>query len=282
MPEGPEVRTITDRLNSVLSGKTLERLQIHTREYAAKQMRNEFNAFRQAIPLTVDSVNCKGKFIYWKFQDDWVIHHTLGMSGTWLFGNLRSMRGVHLTLHFSDGTQAHYRDTRRFGTFKFFDNTAELQAKLQKIGPDMLSESVSDELFIQRLRRKNHWNVCKAIMNQEVISGVGNYIKAEALYKASIHPEAVVSDLTDSDLRNLSQKIKSVIYSSYQSRGASFRDYVPPDGTVGTYTFAFECYAQKQDPAGRTVIRQETPDGRTTHWVPEVQTRGTTQQMALF
>jgi len=285
MPEGPEVKTITDRLNRVLEGKTLSGLRIHTREYAAKQMRNEFNEFRQALPLTVDSVNCKGKFIYWKFSGDWVVFNTLGMSGTWLFGNLRSMKGVHFTMEFSDGTQAHYRDNRRFGTFKFFgaDTSSEqLETKLNKIGPDMLNEPVSDELFIERLRKKNHWNVCKAIMNQEVVSGVGNYIKAEALYKSSIHPEAVVSDLTDSDLRNLSQKIKSVIYSSYQSRGASFRDYVPPDGTVGTYTFAFECYAQKQDPAGRTVIRQETPDGRTTHWVPEVQTRGTTQQMALF
>jgi len=282
MPEGPEVRTITDRLNSVLSGKTLERFQIHTREYAAKQMRNDFNRFRQAIPLTVDSVNCKGKFIYWKFQDDWVIHHTLGMSGTWLFGNLRSMRGVQLTLHFADGTQAHYRDTRRFGTFKFFDSDAELQAKLQKIGPDMLSESVSEELFTQCLRRKNNWNICKAIMNQEVISGVGNYIKAEALYKSSIHPEALVSDLTDSDLRLLCTQIKSVIYSSYQSRGASFRDYVPPDGSVGTYTFAFQCYAQQQDPEGRIVMRSTTPDGRTTHWVPEVQTRGQSSQLTLF
>jgi len=282
MPEGPEVRTITDRLNTVLSGKTLQRLQIHTREYAAKQMRNQFNEFRQALPLAVDTVNCKGKFIYWRFADDWVIHHTLGMSGTWLFGNLRSMKGVHLTMEFSDGTQAHYRDNRRFGTFKFFDNDAELQTKLQKIGPDMLSESVSDELFTRRLRRKNHWNICKAIMNQEVISGVGNYIKAEALYKASINPEALVSDLTDSDLFILSQKIKSVIYSSYQSRGASFRDYVPPDGSVGTYTFAFECYAQRQDPAGRQVVRSTTPDGRTTHWVPEVQTKGQSSQLTLF
>ena len=282
MPEGPEVRTITDRLNTVLSGKTLQRLQIHTREYAAKQMRNQFNEFRQALPLAVDTVNCKGKFIYWRFADDWVIHHTLGMSGTWLFGNLRSMKGVHLTMEFSDGTQAHYRDNRRFGTFKFFDNDAELQTKLQKIGPDMLSESVSDELFTRRLRRKNHWNICKAIMNQEVISGVGNYIKAEALYKASINPEALVSDLTDSDLFILSQKIKSVIYSSYQSRGASFRDYVPPDGSIGTYTFAFECYAQRQDPAGRQVVRSTTPDGRTTHWVPEVQTKGQSSQLTLF
>lgn len=284
MPEGPEVKTITDLLHRVLQGKTVSNLRIHTREYAAKQMRNEFNEFRQALPLTVDSVNCKGKFIYWKFSDEWVVFNTLGMSGTWRFGKLKSLKGVHFTLEFSDGTQAHYRDTRRFGTFKFFqtNSEAELQTKLSKIGPDMLSESVSDEFFIERLRKKNHWNICKAIMNQQVVSGVGNYIKAEALYKAKINPSAQVSDLTDSDLTTLSKQVKSVIYSSYQSRGASFRDYVPPDGTVGTYSFVFECYAQKKDPAGRLVIREQTPDGRTTHWVPQVQTLGTSQQATLF
>ncbi len=284
MPEGPEVKTITDRLHRVLQGKTVSNLRIHTREYAAKQMRNEFNEFRQALPLTVDSVNCKGKFIYWKFSDDWVVFNTLGMSGTWRFGKLKSLKGIHFTLEFSDGTQAHYRDNRRFGTFKFFQTNSEveLQNKLKKIGPDMLSEPVSDELFIERLRKKNHWNICKAIMNQQVISGVGNYIKAEALYKAKINPSALVSDLTDTNLISLSHQVKSVIYSSYQSRGASFRDYVPPDGTIGTYSFAFECYAQKNDPLGRTVIREQTPDGRTTHWVPQVQTLGISQQSTLF
>jgi formamidopyrimidine-DNA glycosylase len=276
MPEGPEVKTITDRLHRVLQGKTVSNLRIHTREYAAKQMRNEFNEFRQALPLTVDSVNCKGKFIYWKFSDEWVVFNTLGMSGTWRFGNLKSLKGVHFTLEFSDGTQAHYRDTRRFGTFKFFqtNSEAELQTKLSKIGPDMLSESVSDEFFIERLRKKNHWNICKAIMNQQVVSGVGNYIKAEALYKARINPHAKVEDLSDDNLKDLNKQIKSVIYSSFANRGATFRDYVMPDGDVGTYAFQFEVYSKSSDPYMNRVVREETPDKRTTHWVPEIQTIG--------
>jgi len=284
MPEGPEVKTITDRLNRVLEGKTLSGLRIHTREYAAKQMRNEFNEFRQALPLTVDSVNCKGKFIYWKFSGDWVVFNTLGMSGTWLFGNLRSMKGVHFTMEFSDGTQAHYRDNRRFGTFKFFgaDTSSEqLETKLNKIGPDMLNEPVSDELSIERLRKKNHWNVCKAIMNQEVVSGVGNYIKAEALYKSSIHPEAVVSDLTDSEIEDLGRNCIWVIKASYNARGATIRNYKLPNGDTGDYKFEFKVYAQANDPEGYRVRREETADKRTTHWVPEIQVLGVSQQQTL-
>lgn len=285
MPEGPEVKTITNRLNQTLAGRTINRMVLHDAAYARSQMRDEFDTFRMSLPLKIESVNCKGKFIYWKLENNWVIFHTLGMSGTWRFtkGNTSSLRGIRVSLE-TDGQTAHYKDTRKFGTFKFFqaDSEAKLEKKLQTLGPDMLSENVSEELFIERFRKRNHYNICKALMDQKIVSGIGNYIKAEALYKAKINPHATVEDLTDTQLRLLCQKVKSVIYSSYQSRGASFRDYVIPDGSVGTYAFKFDVYARPKDPQGRTVIKEETPDGRTTHWVPDIQKADITLQSALF
>ena len=116
-------------------------------------------------------------------------------------------------------------------------------------------------------------------MNQRVISGVGNYIKAEALYKAKIYPHAIVEDLSDENLRALNREIKSVIYSAFKKKGASFRDYVMPDGDIGTYSFKFEVYSKSADPYMNRVIREETPDKRTTHWVAEVQTIGRTSEL---
>lgn len=64
MPEGPEVAHTTHWLNEMLSGGTLEKVQIIDKDWSTKQLRNESQAFLDALPLTIDSVECKGKFIY--------------------------------------------------------------------------------------------------------------------------------------------------------------------------------------------------------------------------
>ena len=279
MPEGPEVKKITEKLNQSLAGKTITQIDIVDESYKANQMSDEVDDFMATLPHTIDSVQCKGKFIYWTLDGgEWHIWHTLGMSGTWRYGNTKQ-KGIRLTLH-TEGKKANYKDTRKFGTFKFFKNNPDgLEKKLNKLGPDMLSEPVPDELFLTKLRKVNHYNICKAIMQQTVIAGVGNYIKAEALYKARINPHAKVEDLSDDNLKDLNKQIKSVIYSSFANRGATFRDYVMPDGDVGTYAFQFEVYSKSSDPYMNRVVREETPDKRTTHWVPEIQTIGRTTEL---
>ena len=70
MPEGPEVKTITNRLNQTLAGRTINRMVLHDAAYARNQMRDEFDTFRMSLPLKIESVNCKGKFIYWKLENN--------------------------------------------------------------------------------------------------------------------------------------------------------------------------------------------------------------------
>ena len=108
-------------------------------------------------------------------------------------------------------------------------------------------------------------------MDQKVLAGVGNYIKAEALYRAGISPHRVNSSLTDEELARLNKETKWVIRASYASRGARISTYELPDGSTGTYNFKFLVYRRKVDPEGHRVVREETRDKRTTHWVPERQ-----------
>ena len=101
--------------------------------------------------------------------------------------------------------------------------------------------------------------------------GVGNYIKCEMLYRCRISPHRLVQDLTQDEICQLWNWGKLIMQASYDQGGASIRNYRQVNGETGEFTFEFEVYAQKQDPNGNTVVREETLDGRTTHWVPEVQ-----------
>lgn len=274
MPEGPEVKRITERLDSFFADKLLVDIDFYDPNYRQKQVRDDVEAFVESLPTKVKSVKCHGKFIYWTMENGFVIFHTLGMSGTWRIQG-KSPRHGRLSFLRGDGKTVHYKDYRRFGTFKIFKSESaqdKLNRKLEKdLGPDILNETVDFETWEQRFRKVNHYNITKAMMNQKVVAGIGNYIKAEALYHAKISPYRLVSDLSQEELKRLYDASLWVIKASYDARGATIRDYVMPDGSKGDFKFEFHVYSQRTDRLGHKVIREKTPDGRTTHWVPQIQ-----------
>ena len=146
----------------------------------------------------------------------------------------------------------------------------------------MLSDPPTASQFIDRLRRKPHWNITKALMDQSIVSGIGNYIKAEVLYRAKVSPWMSVADLSDAQLTEIYEATCWVIKASYESRGVTLRDYVMPDGSTGDYQFNFLCYSQRTDPLGNPIKKETTPDGRTTWWCPEIQSAPTFVQTTLM
>lgn len=273
MPEGPEVAHTTDWLNKMLSGATLDRIQIIDKDWSTKQLRNESQAFLDALPLTIDSVQCKGKFIWFTLGGGkWHIHHWLGMSGSW---RKKTDWNCRMILETTNGNVI-YRDPRKYGGFKFHHNKPELlEKKLTKeLGPDLLTETLTLEDFTARINgdhtRKGygHRNITDILMDQKAFAGIGNYLKAEILWKAEISPHRAVSSLAENEIERIHDACISIIARAYASKGHSFRDY-----QAGDELGKFRCviYGKKKDPNGNEVIIEDTPDGRATHWVPAVQ-----------
>lgn len=218
-------------------------------------------------PGVVTEVTCKGKFIYISLGDDCHIFNTLGMTGSWS-RDLRKHSRVLFEL--DDGGEIYFNDMRNFGTLKLVNQKSALEDKLASLGPDMLSEDVSLDLFRKRIKRVNK-TIVEALMDQSVISGVGNYLKSESLYFSKISPHRIASGLTDSEIETLCSVVKSVIRKSYETGGATIYTFSGFEGQKGDYSRRFAAYNQSKDPAGRTVKRETTRDGRTTFWVPEIQ-----------
>lgn len=108
-------------------------------------------------------------------------------------------------------------------------------------------------------------------MDQKVISGCGNYIKAEVLYRARLSPHRTVASLSTNDFAVLRQEIIAVMNESYHAKGATIKTYTTTDGDQGHAQFLFRVYGKSVDALGNTVVKEETLDGRTTHWVPNIQ-----------
>lgn len=192
------------------------------------------------------------------------------MTGAW--SNVKN-KHTRLEFLFKDDCKLYYNDIRNFGTFQV-KTCSELKQKIKSIGPDMLSCPPNTNDFISKLRKHNNKEICEVIMNQKIISGVGNYIKAESLWYSRIYPLAKVKDLTDTNLETLYKAIIYVINKSYNEQGASIKDYYTFDGDSGSATNGFVVYGRSLDFNNMKVLKTTTADKRTTHWVAERQIHG--------
>lgn len=267
MPEGAECRLIGESLARDVSGKTLVSVTTLTGRYT-KVPPEGMPLVQARLPSRVVGVGVHGKFLYWINENDVFVYNTLGMTGYWTRSQEKHSR---VQFSFSDGTSVFFTDSRNFGTLKFVAGRSALVEKLKSLGPDMLSEKVGDALFTERMMKKSDWTIAAALMEQSLVSGVGNYVRAEALYRAQVSPHRVVSTLQSQELSKLNASIQLVLQEAYKRRGASIKDYRDPEGGDGQYTRFFLVYNQAQDPHGNTVTREEAEDGRTIHWVPAVQ-----------
>ncbi len=266
MPEGPECRRYAMDLAERVSNRTLLQVEIVSGRYL-KKAPTGIETFSSHLPMKIVGAGVHGKFIYWILSDELSIWSTLGMTGAW-----SSTETKHTRIKFvlNDGA-VFYNDQRNFGTLKFIRGKFQLIEKLKSMGPDMLAEDVSDELFIEQIRKKPNWQITKALMEQSLVAGVGNYIKSDSLWLARISPLRKVEELSDSELSNLNRSIKHIMRESFKSGGATIQTYKSFNGETGDYTRRFLVYNQDQDPDGNNVVKETTEDKRSTYWAPEVQ-----------
>jgi len=287
MPEGPEVRRSADYLSKLLVGKHIVNAFIGDGgRYTKLKPPTGFRDFVEDLskgPCLIEAIDAKGKFMWWQLKrgdTTWFMWVTYGMSGQWrdeqnkytTFGINYAERGI----FDEEGRYVHpkalyFNDIRHFGTIHLVNDAQKHAKKLASLGPDMLRNPPTELEFQLRLSSRALKTVAEALMDQKVVSGIGNYVKAEALYLAEISPHRLVRSLTPAERRVLREQIINVMGASYATGGATISTYRNADGTKGGAQRRFAVYGNQTDPMGNPVVREETKDGRTTHWVPSVQ-----------
>lgn len=284
MPEGVEVKISAELIKPLVFEKNIANIFVGKNSRYKNISPEGLEKFKNAIsgwrvPMRVKNVSSKGKFMYWTFtndNEDWYMFCTFGMSGQW-----SPVEGKHPCLSFelSNSTSNHidlnniyFNDPRHFGTIKFTNNKKDLLNKLNELGWDPLADKLdSHSNTLIKTINKTTKPIGQILMDQSVFSGVGNYIRAEALYQAKISPWRQGNLMTDDDIKSLCQSIMQVMEESYKYQGATLHTYKDAYGKEGQYSSCFKIYGKKIDPLGNKVIKENTPDGRAIHWCPRVQ-----------
>ncbi len=274
MPEGPEVRYLVDILNKKIKNKNIKKIEI----LGGKYLRKKAN-FNNLIGLNIKSINCYGKFIYWIFNNtDFVLFNTLGMTGWWIFEE-----EIHnnVKIVFDDNTFIYFNDSRNFGNI-IISNNDNLNKKLNKLGADIFNKNDIDKFKNRLDRKRDDMMICTALLDQNVIAGCGNYLRAEALYISKISPFRKIRNVSYEEYIMLFDILNQLAWYYYNERKGRKLNIINnkyklspiykkkgPSKYKPKYGF-FYVYRQKEDLLGNMILTKQI-NNRTIHYVPSIQ-----------
>ncbi|MBS4208797.1 DNA-formamidopyrimidine glycosylase [Bacillus sp. FJAT-50079] len=276
MPELPEVETMRRSLIELVKGKTIEDVVIHWPKIIKYPL--EIEQFIDALQgQTIDDIDRKGKFLIFMLDDYSLVSH-LRMEGNYRLARRgdEQDKHVHVLFRFTDGTELRYRDVRKFGTMHLFaKGTEHAELPLSKLGPEPFSNEFSDVYFKERLMKTER--VIKAVLlDQTVVTGLGNIYVDEVLFRSNIHPGRVASSLTDDEIALLRKQAVETLQESIQAGGSSVNTYMNSFGESGTYQELLLVYGRQGEECKQcgTPLEKMKLAGRGTHFCPVCQKLG--------
>ena len=293
MPEVIEVREYTDFCNKYIKNKKLLNIKILNGRYKKHGPFNGFKELLKSLPLKVVETKNKGKFMYIQLNKESPVYIgiTLGLSGGWFFNpkglkeknskkyihGLNGLRYIetdiekykesalkHLNVEFVfENGSLYFYDQLSFGTISIF-NSLEIEKKLKTIGLDIMDINTSFEDFKSALLHKTNVNkeIGNALMNQKYISGIGNYLRADALWLSKINPFEKVKSLTNNDFKKIYHNVRLLIWGQYNKKlGIQYGIINKSDKLPIDYNRNFFVYQQETDIYGKQVFKEKLYEG---------------------
>uniref|UniRef100_A0A6C0EQD2 Formamidopyrimidine-DNA glycosylase catalytic domain-containing protein n=1 Tax=viral metagenome TaxID=1070528 RepID=A0A6C0EQD2_9ZZZZ len=264
MPESAEVKLTAEYLASTLENKIITDWCFLSGQYEHNCPQG-FEEFHNALPLIVEQVSCKGKLIFFILHNEYTrfyILHSLRMTGRWQEEQDMYCRWY---IEIENKKRIWFRNPRCLATLHFTKNEPTFRQTLSKLGPDILTDEFDLATWKQLITKHRNKNITAFLMDQSIISGCGNYIKAEVLYYAKVSPLRKVNSLTENEAAKIFEGLRIIPRTAYNYKGLSIRDYADPNGKKGYQEFHLKIYNQSH------AERTKTTDGRTTYWDPNVQ-----------
>jgi formamidopyrimidine-DNA glycosylase len=266
MPELPEIETIKKYLEKELIGRKIKDVKIVSKKSFIGDKKKILNS-------KILKIERKGKILIFRLNNNLNLVFHLKLTGQLLFLNPapESVLGKNYTraIFNLDKGFLIFNDARKFGWIKVF-NTEYLNKELSKLGKEPFDLNFR---YLKEIFSKTKKPIKIVLMDQEKIAGLGNIYANEALFLSKIHPLKPANRLKDNEIKNLLSAIKKVIKKAIKLQGTSFRFYVKPDESKGSYQEEFLVYQRKDEKCLRckSKVKYIKIGGRGTFYCPNCQ-----------
>ncbi|WP_433791819.1 bifunctional DNA-formamidopyrimidine glycosylase/DNA-(apurinic or apyrimidinic site) lyase [Actinoplanes sp. CA-252034] len=276
MPELPEVETVRVGLAKWVTGRTIATAEVLHPRAIRRHLPGDAHFAAVLSGRTVLDVSRRGKYLWLPLDSgDAIIGH-LGMSGQLLMQPAEAEDEKHLRIRFTftdGGPQLRFVDQRTFGGLSVSEGGAELPDEISHIARDPMDPLFDDEAFNARMRGR-HTEVKRALLDQTLISGVGNIYADEALWRAKLHGTRATDQLTRPAVARLLGHVRDVLGEAIVAGGTSFDElYVNVNGESGYFDRSLNAYGRENEPCHRcgAEIRREQFMNRSSFSCPRCQ-----------
>lgn len=282
MPELPEVETVRRGLLPVMEGAVIERAEVNRADLRWPLPEG------MAARLTgqrVTALRRRSKYIFADLSSGETLLIHLGMSGRMLISGAEiggfyhdhpaPAKHDHVVLHMAGGARITFNDARRFGHMDLWPSEdMENHWLVESLGPEPLGNAFNEAYLAARLKGRMT-PIKSALLDQRVVSGLGNIYVCEVLYRAKISPRRKAGNLSAARAGSLVPIIRQVLEEAIEAGGSSLRDYRQADGELGYFQHTFRVYDREGQPCVKETcdgsVKRIVQSGRSSFYCPKCQ-----------
>ena len=275
MPELPEVENVRRTLENLVTGKTIKDVIVTYPKLVKRP--DDAELFKEMLRgETIERIERRGKFLL-LYVTKYVIVSHLRMEGKYLLhkGDEPVDKHTHVRFQFTDGTELHYKDVRKFGTMHLFKKGEEFeQMPLADLGPEPFDVELTPGYLQEKLQKTNR-KIKVVLLDQRLLVGLGNIYVDEVLFRSGIYPEREASSLTKAEIEKIHEATVTTLREAVERGGSTIRTYINSQGQIGSFQELLNVYGRKGEPCVTcgTVIEKTVVGGRGTHYCPTCQPR---------
>lgn len=290
MPELPEVEVVRRGLAAHVVDKTITAVRVHHPRAVRRHEAGPADLTARLLDSRIVGTGRRGKYLWLTLDDGSALVVHLGMSGQMLLGPAMSAsaksqqpepRNNHLRIAalLDDGTALSFVDQRTFGGWMLADlvtvDGTDVPVPVAHVARDPLDPDFNRDGVVTVLRRK-HSEIKRQLLDQTVVSGIGNIYADEALWRARVNGARLASSLTRSKLAEVLDTAAEVMTEALGQGGTSFDSlYVNVNGESGYFERSLDAYGREGEPCRRcgAVMRREKFMNRSSFYCPKCQPR---------
>ena len=280
MPELPEVEVVRRGLHDHVVGRTVVAMRVHHPRAVRRHPAGPADLTARLLGAQVTGTDRRGKYLWLLLDnDDHALLVHLGMSGQMLLGPVPNADHLRIAVELDDGTTLSFVDQRTFGGWLLADLTvvdgSVVPVTVAHLARDPLDPRFDAEAVIATLRRKNS-EIKRQLLDQSVVSGIGNIYADEALWRAKVHGSRIAAGLSRPRLRAVLDAAAEVMRDALAAGGTSFDSlYVNVNGQSGYFGRSLDAYGRAGEPCRRcgALIGREKFMNRSSFSCPKCQPR---------
>jgi formamidopyrimidine-DNA glycosylase len=277
VPELPEVEVVRRGLEAAVAGHTVSSVRVLHPRSVRRHLAGPADFADRLAGQRLEGARRRGKYLWLPLESgDAVLGH-LGMSGQ-LLVRPRSAppeRQLRVVMELSGDVDIRFADQRMFGGLSVSDGGAVVPPEIAHIALDPMDDAFDDVGFVLALRRRRS-GLKRALLDQTLISGVGNIYADEALWAARLHYARPTATIRASEVMRLLAEVRAVMLRALHEGGTSFDAlYVNVNGESGYFDRSLTVYGREGEPCPRcgTPVRRDAFMNRSSYTCPRCQPR---------